>query len=137
MKRSKLFIATLFLTFIFIASFAQNKTDAVIIGHVVSKGEHIPFVNIYLEDNNNGTVTDVTGHYMMVDVPEGDFILVASMIGFKTQKKEVKLEAGKTIEVNFELEEDILKVGEVVVTGTKTFKRQTECRIVNVLTPND
>ncbi len=134
MKRSKLFIATLFLTFIFIASFAQNKTDAVIIGHVVSKGEHIPFVNIYLEDNNNGTVTDVTGHYMMVDVPEGDFILVASMIGFKTQKKEVKLEAGKTIEVNFELEEDILKVGEVVVTGTKTFKRQTESAvIVNVL----
>ncbi len=52
---------------------AQDHTDAVIIGHVVSKGEHIPFVNIFLEGTNIGTTTDVTGHYMMVDLPEEIF----------------------------------------------------------------
>lgn len=113
---------------------AQVNTDAVIIGHVVSRGEHIPFVNIYLENTNNGTTTDVTGHYMMVDLPEGEYILVARMVGFKIQKKPVTLKAGETVEVNFELEEDVQRVGEVVVTGTKTFKRQTESAvIVNVL----
>jgi outer membrane receptor for ferrienterochelin and colicins len=113
---------------------AQEGTDAVIIGHVVSHGEHIPFVNIYLEGTNYGTTTDETGHFMLVDLPEGEFMLVAKMLGYKTQKKPVKLEANKTIEVKFELVEDLVLMDEVVITGTKTFKRQTESAvIVNVL----
>jgi outer membrane receptor for ferrienterochelin and colicins len=116
------------------ATSAQEHTDAVITGHVVSGGEHIPFVNIYLEGTNYGTSTDVTGHYMMVDLPEGNYTLVAKMVGFKTEKKPVTLKAGETVEVKFELQEDVIRVDEVVITGTKTFKRQTESAvIVNVL----
>ena len=114
--------------------FAFDDTDAVVMGHVVSGGEHIPFVNIYLEDTNHGTATDVTGHYMMVDLPLGDFVIVARMVGYKTMKKNITIKAGQTFEVNFELEEDYLRVNEVVITGTRTFKRQTESAvIVNVL----
>ncbi|MFW6289750.1 MAG: TonB-dependent receptor, partial [Mariniphaga sp.] len=127
----------LFTATVFLLSFsltAQDDTDAVIIGHVTSRGEHIPFVNIYLEDTNHGTTTDVTGHYMMVDLPLGEYTLVARMIGYETQKKKVSLKAGETIEVKFDLQEDNVRVNEVVVTGTKTFKRQTESAvIVNVL----
>jgi len=122
----------------FIATFtlwAQDEhSDAVIIGHVVSKGEHIPFVNIYLEGTNYGTTTDVTGHYMLIDLPVGEFTLVAKMVGYKEKKEVVNLIAGKTIEVKFDLEEDVIHMDEVVITGTKTFKRQTESAvIVNVL----
>lgn len=133
MKIKKFFFAALF-SILLINSFALDNTDAVIIGHVVSRGEHIPFVNIYLEGTSYGTATDVTGHYMMVDLPEGEYVLVAKMIGFKTEKRPVILKAGETIEVKFELEEEAQRVGEVVVTGTKKFKRQTESAvIVNVL----
>lgn len=126
-------LAAFFISFL-LTGYTQDHTDAVITGHVVSRGEHIPFVNIYLEDTNYGTTTDVTGHYMMVDLPEGEFTLVARMVGFQIQKKPVILKAGETIEVKFELEEEVQRVGEVVVTGTKTFKRQTESAvIVNVL----
>jgi len=112
----------------------EEHSDAVIIGHVVSKGEHIPFVNIYLEGTNYGTATDVTGHYMMVDLPVGTYTLAAKMIGYKESKREVILKAGETIEVKFDLEEDVIHMDEVVITGTKTFKRQTESAvIVNVL----
>ncbi len=108
--------------------------DIVVVGHVVSKGEHLPFVNIYLDGTQIGTTTDVTGHFIMVELPAGEFDIVARTIGFKLQKKPVKLVPGTTIEVNFELEADVLSVDEVVVTGTKTFKRQTESTvIVNVL----
>jgi outer membrane receptor for ferrienterochelin and colicins len=112
----------------------QVGTDAVITGHVVSKGRHIPFVNIYLEGTTYGTATDETGHYIMVDLPVGKFNLVARMVGYKTKKVPVTLKANETIEVKFELEEDLVIVDEVVVTGTKTFKRQTESAvIVNIL----
>ncbi len=112
----------------------ENHSDANLIGHVVSQGEHIPFVNIYLENTTLGTTTDVTGHYMMVDLPTGNYTVVAKMVGYKIQKTEVTLKAGETAEVKFDLEEEFILVDDVVITGTKTFKRQTESAvIVNVM----
>lgn len=85
MKQSILLIIVLSL--IAILSKAQGHSDAGIIGHVVSKGEHIPYVNIYLEGANYGTTTDVTRHYMMVDLPVGEFTLVAKMVGYTEKRK--------------------------------------------------
>lgn len=109
---------------------AQRGDDAVVTGHVVSKGEHIPFVNIYLENTTIGTTTDITGHYILVDLPIGKHTIVAKMVGYKIQKKEIELEPDQTLEVKFDLEEDFIKVDEVVITGTKTFKRQTESAVI-------
>ncbi len=134
MKQILLLLSTLALLISNHVVAQQEHSDAVIIGHVVSRGEHIPFVNIYLEGTSLGTATDVTGHYMMVDLPTGKFTLVAKMVGYKLGKKEVTLKAGETIEVKFDLEEDVIHMDEVVITGTKTFKRQTESAvIVNIL----
>ncbi|MCA1758378.1 MAG: TonB-dependent receptor, partial [Bacteroidales bacterium] len=109
---------------------AQEDNDAVITGHVVSKGEHIPFVNIFIENTNIGTATDITGHYLLVDLPIGEYTLVAKMVGYKTEKKVVNILANTTLEVKFELEEEFIRVDEVVITGTKTFKRQTESAVI-------
>ena len=110
--------------------YARDETDAVVFGHVVSRGEHIPFVNIYLEGTNFGTTTDVTGHYMMVDLPLGEYTIVARMVGFEIQKKNITIKSGTSLEVNFDLEEEHMRLNEVVITGTKTFKRQTESAVI-------
>ena len=124
------FLLIVCLVLTFQAVMAQQGKDAVVTGHVVSKGEHIPFVNIYIENTTIGTTTDVTGHYILVDLPIGKHTIVAKMIGYKTQKKEIELAADQTLEVKFDLEEDFIKVDEVVITGTKTFKRQTESAVI-------
>ncbi len=108
----------------------QAHHDAVITGHVVSQGEHIPFVNIFLENTNIGTATDITGHYMLIDLPIGEYTIVAKMVGYKTEKRVVNIEPNKTIEIKFDLEKDFIRVDEVVITGTKTFKRQTESAVI-------
>ena len=111
-------------------------TDANVFGDVKSQesGEHIPFVNIYLEGTTTGITTDHTGHYLLVNLPEGDHVLVAKSMGYETAKKNIKVVSGKTIEVNFVLKEQVMSLDDVVVTGTKTFKRKTESAvIVNVL----
>lgn len=129
-----LFRGLILFTGLYFMVFLAAGQDIVVVGHVVSRGEHLPFVNVYLDGTQTGTSTDVSGHYMMVDLPAGSFDLVARVIGYKIQKKRVQLEPGKTVEVNFDLEPDILRVDEVVITGTKTFKRQTESAvIVNVM----
>src|SRR5690606_23598330 len=64
----------------------------------------------------------------------GEYTLIARMVGYKEQKSQVTLKPGATVELNFNLNEELIRVNEVVVTGTKTFKRQTESAvIVNVL----
>ncbi len=112
----------------------KKKTDANVFGDVQSEGEHIPFVSIFLEGTSIGTTTDNTGHYTLINLPVGQHILVASAVGYKSEKKTIQVELGKSQEINFVLEEERMTLEQVVVTGTKTFKRQTESPvIVNVL----
>ena len=113
--------------------FSQG-TDANVFGDVKSNGEHIHFASIHLEGTTRGTTTDATGHYMLINLPEGTHVLVASFLGYTTVKKTITLVKGESQEVNFELEEEMMTLKSVVVTGTRTVKRQTESPvIVNVL----
>lgn len=131
MKQLTLLIFALFL---FSVSSNAQHTDANIFGDVQSEGEHVPFANVYLEGTTIGTTTDGTGHYMMIDLPLGKHVLVAKSMGFKASKQEVNIVANKSLEVNFVLEREAMSLDQIVVTGTKTFKRRTESPvIVNVL----
>lgn len=84
-----------------------KASDANIIGHVLDKktGEHLSYITIALKGTTIGTVTDATGHYFLKNLPEGDFVLEASSVGYKTISRNVTLKKGKTLEENFELEE--------------------------------
>lgn len=111
-----------------------QHSDANIFGDVQSQGEHIPFATVHIEGTTIGTATDITGHYMLIDLPPGTHILVATSVGYSTEKKEITIEEDQVQEVNFELEAETMAIDEVVITGTKTFKRQTDAAvIVNVI----
>lgn len=122
-----------FLLFQALLSQAQHS-DANVFGDVQCEGEHVPFATIYVEGTTIGTATDHTGHYMLIDLPAGTHTVVATSMGYTTVKKEITIVEDELIEVNFVLEEETMSIDEVVVTGTKTFKRQTESAvIVNVI----
>lgn len=116
-----------------LTSIAQ-KSDANVFGDVKSNGEHLPFVTIFIEGTSKGTSTDATGHYMLVNLPEGTHVLIAKYIGYTTAKKTITLVKGQSLEVNFEMAEELMSLNNIVVTGTKTVKRQTDSPvIVNIL----
>lgn len=110
----------------------KRGTDANIIGHILDKktGEHMPYINLYIKNTGIGTTTDESGHYFLKDLPEGTFTLEAKFMGYQTAQKQVTIQKGKTIEVNFELEESNISLNEVVVTGTKTAKRKTDSPVI-------
>ncbi len=114
----------------------RNQSDANVYGHVLDKdsGEHLPFVHIIIKGTNIGVATDETGHYMIVDVPEGKRIVMAQSVGYKSQEKEVIFKKGVSLEVNFELKQDYINVEGVVVTADRNKKNRKEAtNIVNVL----
>jgi outer membrane receptor for ferrienterochelin and colicins len=118
--------------------FSQKKTDANVDGHVLNKTtkEHIPFINISIKGTTIGTATDATGHYFFKNLPVGKFSIVVSGIGYKTKEQEIVLKAGKTIEVNFEIEEDQIQLESVVVSATRNEVNRKEApTIVNIISP--
>jgi outer membrane receptor for ferrienterochelin and colicins len=131
MKKSLIFLSFLFQ---YLLPLRSQHSDANIFGDVQCEGEHIPFATIHIEGTTIGTATDITGHYMLIDLEPGTHVLVAASMGYTTVRKTVTIKKDELLEVNFVLEEETMSIDEVVVTGTKTFKRQTESAvIVNVI----
>jgi outer membrane receptor for ferrienterochelin and colicins len=117
--------------------FAQKiKTDANIVGHVVSEGQHIAFASVSVKGTTIGTVTDETGHYQLINLPERELTIVVKLVGYKSQERVVFAEAGKTIEIKFELEEDVLDIDEIVVSADRSEHKRTQAPvIINTISP--
>ena len=117
-------------------AFAQ-RTDANVIGHVVdSEGEHIPFATIVLENTTIGTSTDETGHFTLINMPLGKQVVKASAIGYKPVTRTIELKGKETVELKFDLEQDVLGLEQVVVTADRNDKHRTNASvIVNTITP--
>ncbi len=119
MKKIITLCLCIFVTF---QAISQKKTDAMLFGDVKSATtrEHIPFATVSVKGTRIGTVVDGSGHYKLANLPLGKCVLVAQAVGYRSQEKEVITEKGKAITVFFELEDDILNLEQVVVTGTRT-----------------
>lgn len=111
-------------------------SDTNLTGHVIDKesGEHLPFYVISIPALKTATVTDASGHYALRNLKPGRFTVEASCTGYLTVKKNVHLEPGKTLELNFEVEPDAMMLEQVVVTGTKSeIKRRNSPALVSIV----
>ncbi|MGV8092683.1 MAG: carboxypeptidase-like regulatory domain-containing protein, partial [Mangrovibacterium sp.] len=114
----------------------RKNMDQHVVGHVISNGEHLPFVSVSVKGTTIGTTTDETGHYRLLNLPEGRLTIRAQSVGYRPSEKEITVEKGKMSELNFDLKEDILGLDEVVVTGDRNEKHRRESSvIVNTITP--
>jgi len=131
----------IFLSFILILSFTalpaqKQKTDANIVGHVTSLGEHLHYATISVKGTTIGTFTDETGHFQLTNMPSGEMTVVASCVGYKPAEKTLVISPNQTIELKFELEEDLLNLEEIVVSVDRSEQKRTEAPvIVNTISP--
>lgn len=105
-------------------------------GHVIDKEtrEHQGFVPVFLKGTAFGTTTDASGHYKLDDLPEGTYTLVMKSMGYKIIEKNIRLVKGKTLEVNFEAEEDVIALDAVVVSANRNeTSRRLAPSLVNIL----
>ena len=114
-----------------------RKTDANVFGHTVDKQteQHLPFITIRIKGSTIGTATDATGHFYLRNLPDTELTIIATGVGYKTKEKTVKLESGRTIELNFDMEEDAVMLDNIVVSANRNETRRREApSIVNVVT---
>jgi iron complex outermembrane recepter protein len=103
-------------------SHAQRSTDANVFGHVVSAedGIHIPFINVIIEGTRAGTITDVSGHYILTNVPEGKHTLVVKGMGYETVSTEFEISGRQSLEIDFEINYTGINIDEIVITSSPT-----------------
>jgi len=114
----------------------KRRTEASVHGHVLDKntGEHVPFLVVSLKGTTVGTSTADSGHYFLEHLPEGDFVLQVSGVGYKTASKEITLKDGVALEVNFYVEEDRVMLDGVVVSANRSeTARMMAPTLVNVV----
>ena len=116
-------------TFLLVSLFVIGQDKGTVIGHVLSKGEPVPFAGVVLKNTNTGTSTDENGNFS-INLPEGKQTLVVQMIGYKTQEKTINVPKNGKVHLDFNLEEEMSSLDQIVVTGTKTFKRKTNSPVI-------
>jgi Fe(3+) dicitrate transport protein len=79
---------------------ADANTDELLVG-----------VNIYVPNNNVGAASDKHGSFEIIKLLPGRYNIVASMIGYNTAEKEVVINGGDVVELNFMLKKRFVDAG--------------------------
>lgn len=90
-----------------------------ITGMVTGNDIALEFANVGLMGTTMGASTNSKGYYQINNVPEGEYQLTVSILGYEAQTKKVTLSASKpNAVINFTLRESAAALGEVVISGT-------------------
>lgn len=86
-------------------------------------GESLPGVNILIEELERGAATDLDGNYNINNIPYGTYNLRVTFVGYITNNQEVVINASETT-LDIQLQEDLVGLEEVVITGYTDQSRQ-------------
>jgi hypothetical protein len=106
--------------------FAQ---DGNLKGFVYDKenGEPCAFANVYFDGTSLGAATNINGYFNINKIPEGEFNLIVSYLGYDTLKTNIVIKKGQLISKNLYLAPSSMILGEALVSAERT-ERTTQVR---------
>lgn len=109
-------LLTFGLLFFGVVSFGFAQSGS-IQGTVTSQtGEVLPGANIYLVELERGASADIDGSYTITGVPFGTYTIRTTYVGYKSTQEQVPVDT-ETTTYNIQLNEDLIGLDEIVVTG--------------------
>lgn len=114
--------------------YLQGQTVA-IQGTATLSGQPSDLIVISIDSSRWSTTTNTEGRFSVEGIPVGKHHITASYLGYVNVSQEFLVDtAQKSLMLRLDLNEPLLQLDNVVVTGTKTSKRQTNSAvIVNVI----
>ncbi|MCU0445105.1 MAG: TonB-dependent receptor [Microscillaceae bacterium] len=115
------------LSLIFFAFAGQAFAQGSVKGKVMdNSGAPLTGASVALKGTALGALVDPDGNYEITRVRDGEYTIVASFVGYKSQEQKITVSGGTVTGnpdqtgggVNFTLEEDFLSLDDVIVTGT-------------------
>ena len=88
-------------------------------------GDPLIGTTVLLEGTELGDATDVNGRYTITNIPTRTYNIKASFVGFISQTKfNIVIRSEGNIDVNFQLQEDVRELDEVIVTPNPFLKEE-------------
>ncbi|MBS4059725.1 MAG: carboxypeptidase-like regulatory domain-containing protein, partial [Bacteroidetes bacterium] len=109
---------TTFLLLILMLPFSWLMAQSTIKGTVRDKitNETLPGANVIIEGTTSGTITDIDGKYSF-DVAPGNYNFIVRFVGYEASQRNVIIESGQTLTINWVLSPDVTELEELVVVG--------------------
>jgi iron complex outermembrane receptor protein len=100
----------------------SDKNTGTIIGRTVDRetSEPLGFVYLHLEELNKTVTAHADGRFQFQNIPEGEFTLSASRIGYQSVSQVVSVENQDTTEVTISLKSAVLNSQAVEVVGQRS-----------------
>ena len=97
-------------------------------GFIADSDSREPLIgaNIILEGTLLGAASDVDGHYIITDIPIGNYTLRTMFIGYETLEKEIEIKANQEYTIDIKLKTSAIKLQETRVTAEKRKGKITE-----------
>jgi len=114
------FILKLTATLLFLVICLSLKAQTASLSGKVKDGDSpMLAANVFLENTQLATTTDIEGNFLIQNIPVGTYTLKVKFVGYITISEEITLIEGQSLEKNFSLQEDALNLERVVVSGTR------------------
>lgn len=92
---------------------AQNSLN----GTITSKNNNNPIsATIYFPQLEKGTVANFSGEYKLINIPDGNYSVVFSSLGFATASKKIYLSNNQSITLNIQMELSAVEMEEVIIS---------------------
>ena len=103
---------------------AQNTTE--LIGTVTDKVTHQPLIgaDVYIKELNKGASTDARGQYRLAHLPEGNYTVWFSFLGYQTFGKKISVKGQMRSDVS--LKEQAEEISGVTVSGKSIAHQKKE-----------
>ena len=128
----KIILITLIITFPFLILAQKGQIKGFIYDDY--NGEPIPYANVFL-DNNQGSLTDINGYFIINDINPGEYKIKASFVGYVTKELEVKVNIEEIKKIDFSLKKENIKIQAVNVSVEKENRKNNVKIGVTKITP--
>lgn len=118
---------------------AQTAKTGAVKGFVYDKasGEPVIYTNVILLGTKIGVQTDVNGYFSITQIPEGDYTLFTSLIGYDSVKVAISVKAGQVITRKLFLGQKSQELKAVEISARKT-EKQTQINAGSInITPRE
>ena len=122
-------------TFLLLFSITAYTQDNNVKGFVYEKatGEPMMFCNVYLKGTTYGASTDINGFFNITKIPDGDYLILVTNLGYDTISEKLSLRNNQVINKKYYLDESSVVLSAVNITADKIEARtETKTSVVNV-----
>lgn len=98
---------------------AAAQATGTLVGTVRDAASQRPLeaAQVYIGGTGVGALTNAAGRFLLLNVPAGEHVLVAELVGYRSGSETVTVAAGQSVVANFAMDQTAISLDQIVVTG--------------------